>query len=111
MPRTSNAVSAPIAEQVHRRRIACLAARLIGITILSGLIWFTYRPVLDAPLIFDDASTLVDNASLRQLLPLGIANVPTRTSDGNVVPCHFAFQAIKDWSHGTRTEFGHRCFQ
>ena len=45
-------------------------SRLAGIAILAGLIWLIYRPVLDAPLIFDDASTLVGNPSIRQLWPL-----------------------------------------
>lgn len=48
------------------------AAQLIGMALLtSGLLAIAYANGLDAAFVFDDAYSIVDNTSIRQLVPLG----------------------------------------
>ena len=47
------------------------AAQLIGMALLtSGLLAIAYANGLDAAFVFDDAYSIVDNTSIRQLVPL-----------------------------------------
>ena len=54
-------------------RFACrswLAARLLGAMVLGAILVLVYYPAAGGPFVFDDAGTIVDNPSIRQLWPL-----------------------------------------
>lgn len=43
---------------------------VLGVAVLATSIWLVYRPALDDPFVFDDSTTIVENASIRRLWPL-----------------------------------------
>ena len=47
-----------------------VALRLLGAAVLSLATFLVYYPAADGPFIFDDAGTIVDDPSIRQLWPL-----------------------------------------
>lgn len=59
-----------LARQAHWFSGAWLP-HLAGAALLGVLLLWTYAPRFDAPFIFDDSATLIENPSIRQLWPLG----------------------------------------
>ncbi len=55
--------------------------QLLGVVLLAGAVFLTYRGAIGGPLIFDDGETIVHNSSIRHLWPLW-------TAGGGYSPLH-----------------------